>query len=102
MSTADGGLLSECHTPSLFLGTVTAPTTTTPHHRVSVEELLAGDWPADAWPVDPPAADILVHRAVPGTSAVDDAMVAGAGDVITTPLLDGFELPVDDLFAGSG
>jgi len=57
---------------------------------------------AELWLVDPPAATILVHRAVPGTSGFDDALVAGAGDTLTTPLLDGFALSVDDLFAGSG
>lgn len=193
--------------PFAILWDVTASITTTPHHRVSVEEFLAGDWPADAWLVDgevvvndpgfhhqevvgriyvalaewcragpdrgragfggnwvfgpstllrpdvwwaaviptgnrrdtppelavevrspstwsydlgqkrrtyrdagvaelwlvdSPATTIVVHRAVPGTNAFDDAIVAGAGDTLTTPLLDGFELMIDDLFAGSG
>lgn len=57
---------------------------------------------AELWLVDPEAETILVWRCPAGSTAFDPVAVPEPGDTLTTPLLDGFALPVDDLFAGSG
>ncbi len=57
---------------------------------------------AELWLVDPPAGTILAWRRPPGAAAFDPVKVLATGDDLTTALLDGFRLSVDDLFAGSG
>jgi len=57
---------------------------------------------AELWLVDPPAGTILVWRRAPGAPTFDPVTVPAAGDDLTSPLLDGFRLSIDDLFAGSG
>jgi Uma2 family endonuclease len=56
----------------------------------------------ELWLVDPEAATILVWRRPPGADTFDQVSVLGAGDDLSTPVLDGFRLSVDELFAGSG
>jgi len=56
----------------------------------------------ELWLVDPPAGTILVWSRASGGAGFDPVTVLGTGDDVTTPLLDEFRLPVDDLFAGSG
>ncbi len=57
---------------------------------------------AELWLVDPEAETILAWRRPPETAAFGPVAVLGPGDDLTTPLLEGFRLSVDDLFAGSG
>ncbi len=56
----------------------------------------------ELWLVDPPAETIVIYRRPPGATGFGPVVVAGAGDTLDTPLLDGFALSVDELFAGSG
>jgi len=56
----------------------------------------------ELWLVDPPAGTILVWRRTPGRAAFEAVAVVASGDGLTTRLLEGFRLSVDDLFAGSG
>ncbi|MGH9112892.1 MAG: Uma2 family endonuclease [Acidimicrobiales bacterium] len=52
---------------------------------------------AEVWFVDPPERKVMVcQRSEPGALYGDTEL--GAGDTISSPLLEGFELPVDDLF----
>ncbi len=57
---------------------------------------------AELWLVDPEANAILVWRRPTASAGFGEVIVPEAGDTLTTPLLDGFALPVDDLFANSG
>lgn len=49
----------------------------------------------ELWLVDTPAATVLVYRA----GSFDDAVEVGPGERLSTPLLPGFGLPIDELFA---
>lgn len=49
----------------------------------------------ELWLVDTPASTVLVYRA-----GLDDGRELGPGEQLTSPLLPGFALPIDDLFAG--
>lgn len=54
---------------------------------------------AELWLVDTPARAMLVYRRSRTDSAMFDVDVElGPGEVLATPLLDGFELTVDTLF----
>jgi len=57
---------------------------------------------AELWLVDPPAQTMLVWRRPAGTVGFDAVAERAPGDDLTTPLLPGFRLSIDDLFAGSG
>lgn len=58
---------------------------------------------AELWLVDPPARTIIVYRrTAPDAPGFDVEGEVGPGETLTTPLLDGFTLPVDDLFAALG
>jgi len=48
----------------------------------------------ELWLVDTPARTVLVYRA----GAFDDAAELGPEATLTTPLLPGFALPLDELF----
>ena len=50
----------------------------------------------ERWLVDTPASTVLVHRA---GSSLDDALQLGPGEQLTGPLLPGFALTIDELFA---
>ncbi len=55
----------------------------------------------ELWLVDPPARSVLIHRRSHADVAnFDVAAEVGPGGTLTTPLLDGFALPIDELFAG--
>ncbi|MGI8758460.1 MAG: Uma2 family endonuclease, partial [Acidimicrobiales bacterium] len=55
---------------------------------------------AELWLVDWPAATVLVHRrCVAGAPTFDGSAEVGPGEVLTSPLLDGFALSIDELFA---
>jgi Uma2 family endonuclease len=56
----------------------------------------------ELWLVDSEAETILAWRRPPGAAAFDPVAVLGTGDDLTSPLLDGLRLSIDDLFAGSG
>ncbi|MDN5918815.1 MAG: Uma2 family endonuclease [Pseudonocardia sp.] len=49
----------------------------------------------ELWLVDTPAATVLVYRA----GGFDDAIEVGPGGQLTSPLLPGFALGIDELFA---
>jgi Uncharacterized protein conserved in cyanobacteria len=49
----------------------------------------------ELWLVDTPAATVLVYRA----GSFDDAIEVGPGERLTSPLLPGFTLAIDELFA---
>lgn len=54
---------------------------------------------AELWLVDTPARSVLVYRrALPESPEFDVALEVGAGEVLATPLLDGFELAIDSVF----
>jgi Uma2 family endonuclease len=54
----------------------------------------------ELWLVDTPADEILVfRRSTPAAPAFDVSLQLASGDVLESPLLDGFALPVDELFA---
>ncbi|MDN5861286.1 MAG: Uma2 family endonuclease, partial [Pseudonocardia sp.] len=50
----------------------------------------------ELWLVDTPAATVLVYRA---GESLDDATEVGPGETLTSPLLPGFALAIDELFA---
>jgi Uma2 family endonuclease len=50
----------------------------------------------ELWLVDTPASTVLVYRA---GESLDDATEVGPGETLTSPLLPGFALPIDELFA---
>ncbi len=50
----------------------------------------------ELWLVDTPASTVLVYRA---DESLDDASEVGPGETLTSPLLPGFALPIDELFA---
>jgi len=50
----------------------------------------------ELWLVDTPASTVLVYRA---GEDLDDATEVGPGETLTSPLLPGFALPIDELFA---
>ncbi|MGH9155734.1 MAG: Uma2 family endonuclease [Acidimicrobiales bacterium] len=55
---------------------------------------------AELWLVDSPARSVLVlRRTRPGAANFDVALEVAAGETLTTPLLDGFEMAVGELFA---
>jgi Uma2 family endonuclease len=55
----------------------------------------------ELWLVDDQAPAVLVfRRATPSSPVFDVEHEAGPGDVLTSPLLPGLRLPVDDLFTG--
>ena len=51
----------------------------------------------ELWLVDTPARTVFVYRA---GESLDDALELGPGEQLTSPLLPGFTLAIDDLFAG--
>lgn len=54
---------------------------------------------AELWLVDVAAGTILVfRRSTAKATTFDVAIEVGPGETLTTPLLDGFALPIDDLF----
>ncbi len=54
---------------------------------------------AELWLVDTPTRSVLVYRrALPESPEFDVALEVGAGEVLATPLLDGFELAIDSVF----
>ncbi|HVF13261.1 MAG TPA: Uma2 family endonuclease [Acidimicrobiales bacterium] len=60
------------------------------YEQVGVQEL---------WLVDTPASTVLVfRRAGPNGTGFDEDAEFGPGTALVSPLLDGFELPVDELF----
>ena len=60
------------------------------YEQVGVQEL---------WLVDTPASTVLVfRRSTPESAAFDDDAEFGPGTALVSPLLPGFELPVDELF----
>ncbi|MBN9097431.1 MAG: Uma2 family endonuclease [Pseudonocardia sp.] len=50
----------------------------------------------ELWLIDTPASTVLVHRA---GQPLDDALELGPGEQLTSPLLPGFTLAIDELFA---
>lgn len=55
---------------------------------------------SELWLVDTPARAVLVHRrSTPSGAGFDVALEIGAGEQLTTPLLESFALDVDALFA---
>jgi Uma2 family endonuclease len=55
---------------------------------------------AELWLVDTPARAVLLsRRGAPGAARFDITAELGPGETLTTPLLDGFSLPIDELFA---
>jgi Uma2 family endonuclease len=50
----------------------------------------------ELWLVDTPANTVLVYRKV---ESLDGASEVGPGETLTSPLLPGFALPIDELFA---
>ncbi len=50
----------------------------------------------ELWLVDTPASTVLVHRA----GGAEDLVEIGSGEELTSPLLSGFALEIDALFAG--
>lgn len=54
---------------------------------------------AELWLVDTEARVIVLRRSQPGGPTFDTGADVGEHDTLTTPLLDGFELAVADLFA---
>ena len=57
---------------------------------------------AELWLVDPPARSVLVFRRDDSGPGFAGAVDLGAGEALTTALLPGFTLPVDELFADLG
>jgi Uma2 family endonuclease len=54
----------------------------------------------ELWLVDDVAENVLVfRRSKPGASEFDVALELGRGDTLESPMLPGFALPVDELFA---
>lgn len=54
----------------------------------------------ELWLVDPPGRVVIVtRRSTPSTATFDVALEVGLGQVLTSPLLPGFELTVDELVA---
>jgi Uma2 family endonuclease len=54
----------------------------------------------ELWLVDLPVSTVLVFRRGDDGAASDDGVDVGPGDTLTSPLLPGFALPIDELFAG--
>lgn len=55
---------------------------------------------AELWLVDSPATAVVVlRRSAPKTTVFDRSAEAGPGEVLTSPLLEGFTLAIDELFA---
>jgi Uma2 family endonuclease len=50
----------------------------------------------ELWLVDTPASTVLVYRA----GSFGEPIEVGPGEQLTSPLLPGFALPIDELFAG--
>lgn len=55
---------------------------------------------AELWLVDPPAHSVLVFRRDDSGAGFAAAVDVGAGERLTSPLLPGFALSLDELFAG--
>ena len=54
----------------------------------------------ELWLVDTPASEVLVfRRSTPQAPTFDLSLELSAGDVLESPLLEGFALPIDQLFA---
>jgi Uma2 family endonuclease len=53
----------------------------------------------ELWLVDLPSSTVLVFRRTGEGSGFDDGIDVGPGDTLTSPLLPGFALPIDELFA---
>jgi Uma2 family endonuclease len=53
----------------------------------------------ELWLVDTPSSTVLVFRRDDSGPGFADAVEFGVGESLTSPLLPGFALPVDDLFA---
>lgn len=54
----------------------------------------------ELWLVDAPASAVLVfRRSTPDAPTFDVALKLATGDTLASPLLEGFELPLDRLFA---
>ena len=88
-------------TPPDLAVEVRSPTTW--RYDVGKKRQIYGDaGVAELWLVDPPAQSILVWRRPPGMTTFDAVAERAIGDDLTTPLLPGFQLSVDKLFAGSG
>lgn len=62
----------------------------TPYERAGCAEL---------WLVDPTSASVVALRRPADGRGLDAGVEYGAADVVRSPLLPGFELPIDDLFA---
>jgi Uma2 family endonuclease len=52
----------------------------------------------ELWLIDTPARTVFVYRA---GESLDDALELGPGEQLTSPLLPGFTLAIDDLFSGA-
>jgi len=53
----------------------------------------------ELWLVDTPACTVVAHhRATAESSGFDEDGAFGPGSVLASPLLEGFELPIDELF----
>jgi Uma2 family endonuclease len=57
---------------------------------------------AEVWLVDTPSSTVLVFRRDCSEPGYADAVEVGTGGVLTSPLLPGFALGVDELFADLG
>ncbi len=57
---------------------------------------------AELWLVDTPSSPVLVFRRDDSGPGFADAVEFGAGETLTSPLLPGFALAVDELFADLG
>jgi Uma2 family endonuclease len=53
---------------------------------------------AELWLVDTPASTVLAYRRSRTAAEFDLDLEIGPGEVLATPLLDGFHLALDDLF----
>jgi Uma2 family endonuclease len=53
----------------------------------------------ELWLVDLPVSTVLVRRRGVDGTAFDDGVDIGPGDTLLSPLLTGFALPIDELFA---
>jgi len=66
---------------------------------VLVADVLQQVGVQELWLVDTPASTVIVYRrTTPESSGFDDDAEFGPGTTLVSPLLDGFELTVDELF----
>jgi len=64
------------------------------YERVGLREL---------WLVDTAASEVLVYRrSAPGASSFDVALELERADTLTSPMLEGFEVPLGELFPAPG